>query len=36
MLIATPDLFRGPILHDGIEPLLPIGCRNQPGMTKTG
>jgi hypothetical protein len=30
---VTPDLFRGPTLHNGILPLLHLGCRDEPGMT---
>jgi len=32
-LNVTPDLFRGPTLHNGILPLLLVGCRNKSGMT---
>ena len=30
---VTPALCRGPTLHNGICPLLHVGCRNESGMT---
>jgi len=35
MLIVTPALCRGPTLHNGIKPLLRIGCRDKHGMTNS-